>query len=138
MALDIIRKLAFGFTAALGFAAATNYIPGLTDAQGKAFGIFALDIFDDLLHLASAAWAGVAGWMSRRASETFFRTFGPLYLADGVMGLFTGVGYLDLGILQYGVQPSSILQNIPPNVPHLLLGGVATWAGYVLARKASA
>ena len=133
--MDIIRKLAFGFMAALGVAAATNYIPGLTDAQGKAFGIFALDIFDDLLHLASAAWAGVAGWMSRRAAEIFFRTFGPLYLGDGVMGLFTGVGYLDLGILQYGVQSTSMLQNIPPNVPHLVLGGIATWAGYFLARK---
>ncbi len=136
--MDIIRKLAFGYMVALLLAAATNYIPGLTDAQGKAFGIFALDIYDDLLHLASATWAGVSAWMSRRASETFFRTFGPLYLADGVMGLFTGVGYLDLGILQYGVQPTSILQNIPPNVPHLVLGGLATWAGYILARRASA
>ena len=133
--MDIIRKLAFGFMVALAVAAATNYIPGLTDAQGKAFGIFALDLFDDLLHLASAAWAGVAGWMSRRASETFFRTFGPLYLADGVMGLFTGVGYLDLGIVQFGVQSTTMLQNIPPNVPHLVLGGIATWAGYVLSRK---
>jgi len=136
--MDSIRKLAFGFMAALGIAAATNYIPGLTDAQGKAFGIFALDIFDDLLHLASATWAGVAGWMSRRAAETFFRTFGPLYLADGVMGLFTGVGYLDLGIVQFGVQSTSILQNIPPNVPHLVLGGLATFAGYSLARKVAA
>ncbi len=54
------------------------------------------------------------------------------------MGLFTGVGYLDLGILQYGVQSTSILQNIPPNVPHLVLGGLATWAGYVLARRTPA
>ncbi len=52
--MDSIRKLAFGFMVALGIAAATNYIPGLTDSQGKAFGIFALDIYDDLLHLASA------------------------------------------------------------------------------------
>lgn len=136
--MDLIRKLAFGYMVALGIAAATNYIPGLTDAQGKAFGIFALDIFDDLLHVASAAWAGIAGWMSRRASDIFFRTFGPLYLADGAMGLFTGVGYLDLGILQYGVQATSVLQNIPPNIPHLVLGGLATYAGYVLSRKVPA
>ncbi len=133
--MDLIRKLALAFMVALAFAAATNYIPGLTDASGKAFGIFSLDVFDDLLHLASAAWAGTAAYLSRRASDLFFRTFGPLYLADGVMGLFTGVGYLDLGIVQYGIQSTSILQNIPPNVPHLVLGGVATFAGYVLSPK---
>ena len=136
--MDWIRALAFGYMVALSVAAATNYIPGLTDANGKAFGIFELDIFYDILHVASAAWAGVSAFLSRRASEIFFRTFGPLYLADGVMGLFTGVGYLDLGIIQYGVQPTSILQNIPPNVPHLVLGGVAAWAGYVLSRRAAA
>jgi hypothetical protein len=133
--MDLIRILAFGYMVALAIAAATNYIPGLTDAQGKAFGIFELDIFDDLLHLASATWAGVSGYLSRRASDIFFRTFGPLYLADGVMGLFTGVGYLDLGIVQYGIQSTSMIQNIPPNVPHLVLGGFATFAGYVLSRR---
>jgi hypothetical protein len=136
--MDTIRKLALGFMVALGLAAATNYIPGLTDAQGRAFGIFQLDLFDDLLHVVSALWAGASGFVSRRASEIFFRTFGPLYLADGVMGLFTGVGYLDLGIIQYGVQATSVLQNIPPNVPHLALGGIATWAGYVLSKKVPA
>jgi hypothetical protein len=136
--MDLIRILALGYMVALAIAAATNYIPGLTDAQGKAFGIFELDIFDDLLHLASATWAGVSGYLSRRASDIFFRTFGPLYLADGVMGLFTGVGYLDLGIIQYGIQSTSIIQNIPPNVPHLLLGGFATFAGYVLSRRVPA
>jgi hypothetical protein len=40
--------------------ASLNYIPGLTDAEGRAFGVFALDIFDDRLHVASAAWAGIA------------------------------------------------------------------------------
>jgi hypothetical protein len=136
--MDLIRTLALGYMVALAVAAATNYIPGLVDASGKAFGIFQLDIFDDLLHVASATWAGVAGYVSRRASDIFFRTFGPLYLADGVMGLFTGVGYLDLGIIQYGVQNTTMIQNIPPNVPHLVLGGVATLAGYVLSKRVPA
>jgi hypothetical protein len=136
--MDLIRILAFGYMVALAIAAATNYIPGLTDAQGKAFGIFELDIFDDLLHVASAAWAGISGYLSRRASDIFFRTFGPLYLADGIMGLFTGVGYLDLGIIQYGIQSTSMIQNIPPNVPHVVLGGFAAFTGYVLSRRIQA
>lgn len=42
--MDLIRLIAIGYAFALILAAALNYIPGLTDAQGRAFGIFALDI----------------------------------------------------------------------------------------------
>ena len=61
--------------------------------------MFALDIFDDLLHVASAAWAGIAAALSARASKIFLRYFGLLYLTDGLLGLATGSGYLDLGIM---------------------------------------
>jgi Domain of unknown function (DUF4383) len=107
-----------------------NQVPGITDAEGRVFGIFELDIFDDLLHLASAAWAGVAAVVSRRAAITFLRVFGLLYLADGVLGLATGSGYLDLGILVWGVQDLPLMFRIMANTPHLLLGGMATLAGW--------
>ena len=61
-------------------AASLNYIPGLTDAEGRAFGVFALDIFDDALHVASALWAGISAVTSSRASRIFLRYFGLLYL----------------------------------------------------------
>ncbi|WP_204321680.1 hypothetical protein, partial [Streptococcus pneumoniae] len=67
-----------------------NYLPGLTDAQGRAFGIFALDIYDDSLHFASAAWAAISAWLSTRASLIFLRIFGVLYCLDGLMGLAFG------------------------------------------------
>ena len=35
------QKIALGYFFALTFVAALNYIPGLTDDQGRAFGIFA-------------------------------------------------------------------------------------------------
>ncbi|MDX1786162.1 MAG: hypothetical protein R3210_08530 [Roseovarius sp.] len=38
-----LQKICLGYFVALLGAAALNYIPGLTDAQGLAFGIFALD-----------------------------------------------------------------------------------------------
>ena len=41
-----LQKLCFGYFGALMAAASLNYIPGLTDANGLAFGIFALDIYD--------------------------------------------------------------------------------------------
>ena len=40
------RWIAFGYASVLVLAGLTNYIPGLTDEEGRAFGIFALDIFD--------------------------------------------------------------------------------------------
>ena len=57
--MTLVRKIAVVYAVLLTLAALTNYIPGLTDAQGRAFGIFALDIYDDALHLASATWAAV-------------------------------------------------------------------------------
>src|SRR5262245_43753060 len=60
--MTLVRKIAALYAVLLALAAATNYVPGLTDAQGRAFGIFALDIYDDALHLASAAWAAIAAY----------------------------------------------------------------------------
>ena len=64
--MTLVRKIAAIYAVLLTLAALTNYLPGLTDAQGRAFGIFALDIYDDALHLASATWAAVAAYLSTR------------------------------------------------------------------------
>ena len=133
--MSIIRWIAVAYAIALAIAGLTNYIPGLTDAQGRAFGIFALDIYDDMLHFGSAAWAAIAAYTSRRASVLFFQIFGTLYLLDGVLGLITGSGYLDLGILIYGVQNLPLGFKILANLPHIVLGGFAAFTGFFLARR---
>ncbi len=133
--MDIIRRIAAGFAIALGFVTLLNYIPGLTDAQGRAFGVFALDKFDDALHFASALWAAVAAATSRRASEIFLKVFGTLYFLDGLMGLVFGSGYLDLGIVMQGVQALPMTFKIMANAPHLLLGAMGMFSGFVLARR---
>lgn len=125
-----LQKLALLYFLALLGAAALNYVPGLTDENGLAFGIFALDIYDDALHLVSALWALIAGLMSYRAARTFLILFGLAYLGDGVFGFFTGYGYLDLGIFTNGwVGPEFSVVRFLANLPHLFLGGVASWAG---------
>jgi hypothetical protein len=132
--MSLYRWIALGYAAVLLLAAATNYIPGLTDAQGRAFGIFALDVYDDLLHFGSASWALISAWLSRRASIVFLQTFGTLYFIDGLLGLVTGSGYLDLGILVYGVQALPFGFKILANLPHLALGGGGMLAGFLLPR----
>ena len=62
------QKLCLFYFVALMIAASINYIPGLTDDKGLAFGIFALDLYDDALHVASALWALAAGLISTRAA----------------------------------------------------------------------
>ena len=114
--------------AALLFAAATDYIPAFMDAEGRVFGLFRLDVYKDALHVASAAWALCAALVSRRASVLFLQIFGTLYFLDGVMGVFTGSGFLDLSIFTAGVLNNSALVKILSSVPHLALGlfGIVT------------
>jgi hypothetical protein len=134
--MSTVRRIAFAYAAILLVVAGLNYIPGLTDAEGRAFGIFALDIYDDLLHLASALWAATAAVISTRAARSFLFYFGILYLADGLLGLATGSGYLDLGIINYGIQDLPFGFKVLANLPHISLGGIAVVSAIVFRREA--
>ena len=134
--MTLSQKIASGLAVALAFAGSLNYVPGLTDAEGRSFGIFALDIYDDALHFASAAWAGIAAWISHKAAKNFLFYLGALYFADGLMGLITGSGYLDLGIINYGWQDLDFSFKILANLPHLALGGIALGSALFVDRNA--
>jgi hypothetical protein len=136
--MTILQKISWGYVVALGFAALLNYIPGVQDEQGRCFGIFELDIGDDILHLSSAAWAGLAAWTSHRASSIFLGAFGSFYLLDGLMGLVTGSGYLDAGIIQYGFQVLPLMFKVYANTPHIVLGGVALVSAFLFGRMKQA
>ena len=131
--MNPLRLLAWIYAVLFAGVTSLNYIPGLTDAEGRTFGLFALDIFDDLLHAASGVWAALAAWWSTRATVTYFRWFGTLYCLDGLLGLATGSGYLDLGIFLHGVLDLPFVTRVLMNLPHIAIGGFAAFAGYVLA-----
>ena len=133
--MTTLQKFALGYFVVLLAAAGLNYVPGITDDQGLAFGIFALDLFDDMLHLVSALWALAAAFLGARASKVFLIIFGALYLGDGGLGFLTGWGYLDFGIF---TNPSDGLSftvfRVLANLPHIALGGIALMAGVKLGR----
>ena len=126
--MGTLRKIAFVYMLFLLAAASLNYIPGLTDSEGKAFGVFALDPFDDALHVASALWAGISAATSTRASRIFLRYFGLLYLTDGLLGLAIGSGYLDFGFIKYGVVDLPFTFKILANLPHIGAGSFAIFS----------
>ncbi|WP_348540681.1 hypothetical protein [Sulfitobacter sp. R18_1] len=128
--MKTIQKIALVYFIILLGAALLNYIPGITDAEGLAFGIFALDPYDDALHLASALWALAAGLLGVRASKFFLIVFGALYLGDGVIGYITGYGYLDLGVFTNKMEGLSFtVFRALANLPHIALGVVAFYTG---------
>jgi hypothetical protein len=136
--MDKVRALGWAYFALFVAVVAVGYVPAFEDSEGRLFGLFVLDLYDDSLHLASGIWAGIAAWVSHNAARSYFRLFGPLYFLDGVLGLITGSGYLDLGIFLYGPIDLPLTTRIFANLPHLAIGGFAAWVGYVLAREPAA
>jgi hypothetical protein len=132
--MNLIRKLGFAYFVLFVIVAAMSYVPQFKDANGLMFGLFKLDLYDDALHLFSGIWAGVAAWLSTRATIIYFKLFGTLYLLDGVMGLFLGSGYLDFGIFIQGVLDLDLTTRIFANLPHLAIGGFAAFTGFVLSK----
>ena len=128
--MDRYRLAALFLAAALLFAAATDYIPAFMDAEGRVFGIFALDVYKDALHVASGLWALAAALVSRRAAVQFLRIFGTLYFLDGVMGVFTGSGFLDLSIFTQGIRNVSFTLKLLSSLPHLFLGAFGILVGW--------
>lgn len=128
----MIQKLAWGYAGLFVFVVLLGYLPGVNDAQGLMFGLFKLDLYDDLLHLASGIWAGIAAWWSTRAAIFYFKTFGILYGFDGVVGLITERGYLDLGIFVQDAVGLDLGTRLAANLPHILIGGIALLIGFVL------
>lgn len=127
--IDRYRIAALLLGAALLFAALTDYIPAFIDSEGRVFGLFHLDIYKDALHVASGLWALAAAY-TRRSAVFFLRVFGTLYFLDGVMGAFTGSGYLDLSIFIDGVRNVSAAVKILSSLPHLALGAFGIAVGW--------
>ena len=127
--MDRYRIAALLLGAAVLFAALTDYIPAFIDSEGRVFGLFQLDIYKDALHVASGLWA-LAAACSRRSAVFFLRVFGTLYFLDGVMGAFTGSGYLDLSIFIDGVRNVSAAVKMLSSLPHLGLGAFGIAVGW--------
>lgn len=132
--INFFQKAAWVYAFMFFFIASLAYLPGLADENGVLFGLFSLDIWDDLLHFFSGVWAAVAAYVSVRASVNYFKIFGLIYGLDGVVGLIFGQAYLDAGLFIYGPTPLPFMTRFLANLPHILIGGLAVFIGFYLTR----
>lgn len=130
--MSLIQKFALLYAAMFFFIAVMGAIPSLVDEHGLLFGLFTLDVHDNLLHAGSGLWALIAGLISKRAATQYFKIFGVIYCLDGVVGLFLGNAYLDFGLFLYGIADTSLLVRFLTNIPHIAIGGSQALLGFGL------
>ncbi len=135
MKISTIQKYAWAYAIMFFFLGSLAHIPWINDANGMTLGIFSLQWYDDVLHYASGAWAAWAAWRSAKDSEFYFKLFGLIYGFDGLLGFLTGQGYLDGGIFINGITPLDWSLKFFANIPHIAIGGIAVFIGFVLARR---
>lgn len=137
--MTTIRKLAWIYCTIFILVVVIGYIPGFTDQNGLLLGGFKIDPVDDMLHLFSGIWAGLAAWKSKEAARFYFRVFGTFYTSDAFLGFFTGYAFTDFLTLNLnanaGYSFGNLTQNLMVNLPHFVLGPVAMLTGFVLYKR---
>lgn len=133
---DPIR--AFGVFFALNFLAivAISHWPGFTDADGRLFGLFAIDPIDDIFHFVSGLIALGVALHSRRWSITYFKYAGIPYGIDAFTGLFLGREFLNGAVFTQGIgSPDFSVPSLLVNLPHIIILVSMLWIGFSLSKK---
>ena len=110
--------------AAIGFTLVWQTSQTINFAQGEFVMLPAVLILLAVKLFGLPLWAG-----GLLGIAVFLLIFGALYLGDGLLGLATGSGYLDLGIINNGMLDLPFGFRVAANAPHILLGAVALAAG---------
>lgn len=134
-----IRHLTWAFAAMFAVLVGMNFMPFLYAENGLLFGSFRLEPIANYLHLLSGIWAAAAALYSRGAQLIYFRAFGSAYFLDGIVGFVAGRAYLNLRIFNPDAEPvASMASRLLLNAPHLVIGGLAMYIGFVLYKKLEA
>jgi len=131
MRAGTLRKLAWVYAAGFLGVFLVTHTPGLSDVEGRLFGLFKIDPIDDVAHLLSGlAGALVAGWATRHLS-LYFKVIGVAYGLDVVVGMALSRGFLDLSVFTQGPGAADLsLRNFLLNAPHIPISVIALVAGF--------
>lgn len=112
------------------------HTPGLTDPEGRLFGLFRIDPIDDLVHLLSGVAAVLLLWRFERYLPAYFVVIGVLYNLDAVVGMTMSRGLLDLSVFTLGpAGPDFSVSNWLLNLPHIVLATLALLIGIRAMRR---
>jgi hypothetical protein len=126
-----MRTLAWVYTAGFLGIFAICHTPGLTDSQGRLFGLFRIDPIDDFVHLLSGIAGALVAWRGAHLAA-YFIVIGLLYDLDAVVGMTMSRGLLDLSVFRQGPGgPDFNTTNWLLNLPHIVLASLALVIGIV-------
>ena len=132
----IIQWLAWFYSANFLVIVILSHWPGLTDAQGRLMGLFAIDPVDDIFHLISGVVAAIVAWRSHAWSVNYFKYAGIPYGIDAITGIFFGVEFLNGDIFTEGLHhPDLNLRTLLVNFPHILIPVTMLWIGFKLSKR---
>jgi hypothetical protein len=95
-----------------------GFVPGIT-TDGHLLGVFEVDTLHNVIHLLT----GILAWFAAASlsnSKLFFKVFGVVYLLVTILGFTQGGSILGL-----------FMTNMADNILHLVITGVALWAGFM-------
>jgi Domain of unknown function (DUF4383) len=131
-----IQGLAWFYCANFLAIVALSHWPGLTDAQGKLMGLFAIDPIDDIFHLISGLAAAVVAWKSRSWSVNYFKYTGIPYGIDAITGIFFGAEFLNGDVFTEGLHGADLsVRTLLVNLPHVLIPATMCWIGFWLSKR---
>jgi hypothetical protein len=98
---------------------------GIMVTDDKLLGIFAVNHWHNVIHLAVGVLAGIAAYLGRGWSKAYFQVFGVVFIGLAALGLYHGEGML------FGY----IANNHADVVLHAVLGVVALYLGFCCGCK---
>lgn len=131
-----IQKITWAYVALFVVLVGMEFMPFIYAENGRIFGAFKLDPIANWLHVLSGVWALGAALTSEKACLYYFRIFGTAYFLDGVVGILAGKAYLNLRLFDPDAVPvADLWTRLVLNTPHIVIGGLAMYIGFVLYKK---
>jgi hypothetical protein len=122
----MLKVLAILFGILLLIVGIIGYIPEYTK-DGHLFGLFAVNSFHNIVHIASGVIGILCGLSSSTAAKAFFIIFGLIYAAVAFLGFYYGEGLL------FGW----IMINTADNWLHVGIAAISLYFGLFLRRRYS-
>ena len=121
----LLRLTAWVYFAGFAFVVFITHVSAFNYAEGRLFGLFKIDPRDDVVHALSAV-VGAAVAISGRWIRPYLWIVALLYGIDAFVGMFSGLGLLDLSIFTETCgSPDFGLRTWAINLPHFVITGMA-------------